>query len=314
MINLVVHRLRKTHPELVPKGVKAVDVVREAHVPIAVKRDFLDFIWRETGPEMLLSVGQEILNVSYDPIWHAAVCSRNPTMLFDKWRRFEVFGHSKNRLRIEQINDNLVLFQRYATDGKAPTTPENLLICGLIISLMEEIGCIGLCCEMQLGNGETFIVFDNGCFFVPEDSSSLVTIVWTIRWKSFSPRAENVTLNAELLDSWVPEACDPKLKTLIETVIHILMSDVARQWKIGEIAHEACLSTRSLQRRLRGVGRSFSSLVRLVRIHEACRLLKDCDAPVTAIGFCSGFSDSAHFSRDFRASMGMTPSDYRAVC
>jgi AraC-like DNA-binding protein len=41
--------------------------------------------------------------------------------------------------------------------------------------------------------------------------------------------------------------------------------------------------------------------------------LKDGDVPLTAIGFCAGFSDSAHFSRDFRASMGMTPSDYRAI-
>lgn len=314
MINLVVHRLMKTHPELVPQDMNAVDAVREAHVPMTFKRDFLDFIWRKTGPKMLLSVGQEILNVSYDPIWYAAVRSGSPAMLFDKWQRFEIFGHSKNRLRIEQMDDKFASFQRYATDGKVPTIPENLLICGLIISLMKEIGCIGLCCEMQVGNGEVFTVFEDGCFSVPEDSSSLETSVWTIRWKSFSPRAENVTLSAELLDSWVPEACDPKLKTLIGTVILVLMSDVARQWKVGEVAHEASLSTRSLQRRLRGVDRSFSSLVRLVRIHEACRLLKDCDAPVTAIGFCAGFSDSAHFSRDFRASMGMTPSDYRAVC
>jgi AraC-like DNA-binding protein len=92
------------------------------------------------------------------------------------------------------------------------------------------------------------------------------------------------------------------------------MRDVARQWKVGELAREAGLSTRSLQRRLGDAELSFSRLVRLVRIHEACRLLKDSDAPITSIGFCAGFSDSAHFSRDFRASMGMTPSDYRVVC
>ncbi len=43
-------------------------------------------------------------------------------------------------------------------------------------------------------------------------------------------------------------------------------------------------------------GLSFSGLVRLVRIHEAYRLLKHHPTPLTVVDFCSGFSDSAHFS------------------
>jgi AraC-like DNA-binding protein len=73
------------------------------------------------------------------------------------------------------------------------------------------------------------------------------------------------------------------------------------------------LSTRTYQRRLRDAGLSFSALVRAVRVHEACRLLTDTDTTITAAGFCAGFCDSAHFSRDFRASLGMTPSAYRAA-
>ncbi|MCF6320466.1 MAG: helix-turn-helix transcriptional regulator [Rhizobiaceae bacterium] len=73
------------------------------------------------------------------------------------------------------------------------------------------------------------------------------------------------------------------------------------------------MSVRSLQRRLAEFEISFSSLVRRVRIHEACRLLKHSDSSLTVIGFCSGFSDSAHFSRDFRSSVGISPSQYRAI-
>ncbi|WP_160116021.1 helix-turn-helix domain-containing protein [Candidatus Halocynthiibacter alkanivorans] len=50
-----------------------------------------------------------------------------------------------------------------------------------------------------------------------------------------------------------------------------------------------------------------------MRIFEACHLLKPGNTPLTVIGFCAGFSDSAHFSRDFRASVGLTPSEFRAV-
>ena len=96
-------------------------------------------------------------------------------------------------------------------------------------------------------------------------------------------------------------------------VIRLLMLDVDRQWKVSDLAREAGLSTRSLQRKLSDADLSFSHLVRIVRIHEACRLLKESEAPITTIAFCAGFSDSAHFSRDFRASMGMSPSNYRGV-
>ena len=82
---------------------------------------------------------------------------------------------------------------------------------------------------------------------------------------------------------------------------------------IDALAREAGLSKRSLQRRLHDADVSFSQLVRLARIHEACRLLTGTDASVTTIGFCAGFSDSAHFARDFRASVGMTPSAYRTA-
>ena len=106
----------------------------------------------------------------------------------------------------------------------------------------------------------------------------------------------------------MPEGCDASLKTTIERSAALMSRDPSRLWKIAELADELGLSTRSLQRKLQEAGLSFSELVRLIRIQEACRLLRDNDMPITMIGFCAGFSDSAHFSRDFRASIGMPPS------
>ena len=277
------------------------------------KRDFLDLVWREAGPETLLSIGQGIRDIGYDPIWHAAVRSASPTVMFDKWRRFEAFGHWQNRLRIDQTHEKRASFQRYAVGGGMPTTPENLLICGLIIALLEEIGCVGLRCDMPLDDGATYRIREDGRFSVPDDANPLMPDTWTIEWQMFSSRTKNAIPEAEPPDIALPQSCDSTLRNSIKTVVRLLTLDVSRQWKIDGLACEAGLSTRSLQRRLLDAELSFSHLVRLVRIHEACRLLKNSDAPITTIGFCAGFSDSAHFSRDFRASMGMTPSDYRAV-
>tara|TARA_R110002110_G_scaffold88617_1_gene230885 strand:- start:424 stop:786 length:363 start_codon:yes stop_codon:yes gene_type:complete len=115
-------------------------------------------------------------------------------------------------------------------------------------------------------------------------------------------------------DIGLSSSCDSALRVSIEAVAEVLARDVARQWRVGDLARETGLSTRPLQRKLADANLSFLHLVRLVRIHETCRLLKDSMIPITAISFCAGFSDSAHFSCDFRASTGMTPSDYRTIC
>ena len=140
------------------------------------------------------------------------------------------------------------------------------------------------------------------------------TTRWVIGWKDFSATAAPAGSDDRLPHVKLPPLQDKALRALVETLTDLLMRDVSRQWKIADLARAAGLSTRSLQRRLGQGGLSFSALVRLVRIHQACRLLKDRDTPLTAIGFCAGFCDSAHFSRNFRASVGLTPSEYRAVC
>ena len=313
MVNLIVHQLKQTNPELMPTDGGAVDAIRQARVPAAHKRDILDLVWREAGPEPLLLIGQGIRSARYDPIWHVAVRSASPALLFDKWRRFELIAHSRNRLGIDQTHENRASFQRHTVDGGTPTTPENLLICGMIIALLEEIGCLGLRCEMTLADGTAFPIREDGDFSVPDDPNTLMTAAWTIEWQAFSSHVENLTSEAEPPELPLPRSCNSTLRALIETVVRILMRDIARQWKISELAREAGLSRRSLQRRLGDAELNFSRLVRLVRIHEACRLLKDGDTSITTIGFCAGFSDSAHFSRDFRASMGMSPSEYRTA-
>jgi transcriptional regulator GlxA family with amidase domain len=91
----------------------------------------------------------------------------------------------------------------------------------------------------------------------------------------------------------------------------LMMQDISRQWTVNEIAKALSMSSRSLQRMLSKMGLSFFQLVRLLRIHVSCRLLGETDIPITMVGYCAGFSDGAHFSRNFRMSMGMSPSEYR---
>jgi len=308
----VVIYLRQHNPGLLPVAKARVDTLRQAHIPVEYKRDLLETVGRECGPEALLSIGQGINKVTYDPIWRRALCSENPSVLFDKWRRIEVFSHSKNRLEMRQAKDNHASFQRYTTDGGTPTTPENLLVCGMTIGLLEGIGCDGLWCEMGSKDDGVLRIRDQRRFWLPDNPSNLKTGDWTIGWDTHCTPGDVSAKDDELPQVQLPPISDESLATLAATAADLLMRDVSRQWKTGELARAVGLSTRTLQRRLGEAGLSFSGLVRLVRIHEACRLLRYDDTPLTVIGFCAGFSDSAHFSRDFRASVGLTPSEFRA--
>ena len=313
MADLMVRQLKQTHPELVPSRAVNINAIKQANIPLQHKKDLLKLMWQQAGAVAILSIGQRVQEVEYDPIWRAAMRSDSPEVLFDKWRRFEVFAHSQNRVSIEQISENKILLHRYTLEGGTPSAPENLLICGLIIALLEKIGCFGLHCEMACLDNSKFSIRKNGQFQVPDDIDLLSTAEWSIDWQSFTYQLDKESFGSEDGANTLLQSYSAIQNTPIETVVHLLSRDVARAWKVGELARESGLSKRSLQRRLSDVGLSFSHLIRLVRVHEACRLLKESAVAITTVGFCAGFSDSAHFSRDFRASMGMTPTDFRDI-
>jgi len=314
LIDLVVLYLKQNNPGLLPPDLDQVDALRQAHVPVSFKRDILETVLHECGPKALLEVGQGIYNITYDPIWRAALASETPQVLLDKWRRLEAFSHSENRIKIEQLDQNQMRFQRYTVKGGTPGTAENLLICGLIIALLQGINCREMWCEMAQAGGGKVRILEGEEFAIVGGPVGLETNNWTIGWQACSQQMATDKADDQLAAINLPPIDDPVLLGLVKSVTAQLTRDVARQWNIGDLARELGLSARSLQRRLKGAGICFSRLVRLVRIHEACHQLRSSDTPLTVIGFCAGFSDSAHFSRDFRASVGLTPSEYRAHC
>ena len=78
---------------------------------------------------------------------------------------------------------------------------------------------------------------------------------------------------------------------------------------LSEIAN---LSESQLQRLFKRATRmTISQYVGQLRVGGACRLLAQTDRSLAQIAEAVGFSDVAHFSRQFRAAKGMTPGDYR---
>ncbi len=286
---------------------KGVDPIRNARAPAELKRDLLGELYASGGTEAILAIGRNLDGVAHDPIWSAALSSADPWVLLEKWRRFENYAHWNNRTVIERLSEASISVRRYAADGSTPTAAENLMVCSLLTGLLAQVGCRDIDCI--LGSSDPVTIIERDCSVQSLVVAAADTSQWQISWTHHEPQTPVVTEQSRV-EKIVGTV---GLSEPVIRVLEHLLVDPSRSWTLAALADACRLSERTLQRRLREADLSFSKIVRLVRIHEACALLETTDLPATAIGFCTGFSDSAHFSRDFSASMGLAPRAYRQL-
>ena len=312
VFNLIAREIGRKYPEIISKKDNSPATCKNASIPAHLKRNLLSAVWDVAGATAVLSIGQGLRNGSQDLIWRAAMRAENPKQLFGGWRRFEAYAHSTNRLDISLLGEKKASFRRYAVkDSPPPSFPENLLICGIVVSLLQEIGVKGLRCRMAKSENGWATIFENENFIWPEeDAENIDTLTWVMDWKELTPNK-----HANCVNEWgevpIATSCNAKTAATVGAAATLVRADFLRQWTVDELAKEIGVSGRSLQRRLKEADFSFSALVRYLRIEAACESLGYGEDSIAAIGFYTGFSDSAHFSRDFRAAMGMTPSNYR---
>jgi AraC-like DNA-binding protein len=83
--------------------------------------------------------------------------------------------------------------------------------------------------------------------------------------------------------------------------------------RVAGVADALGWSTRTLSRRFgRSVGLSPKAYARIQRFRRAVEHL-DGPADLTGLALAHGYADHAHFTHDFRALAGMTPSDWRVA-
>ncbi len=97
----------------------------------------------------------------------------------------------------------------------------------------------------------------------------------------------------------------------LRKVFLTVFSDPTRQLSLAQCAGGLGLSGRTLQRRLAAAGAGFKDVVALARLEVAARNLVETATPLVEVGFLAGYSDQAHFSREFRRGAGMNPSSFR---
>ncbi|WP_266157728.1 AraC family transcriptional regulator [Dyella silvatica] len=99
----------------------------------------------------------------------------------------------------------------------------------------------------------------------------------------------------------------------LRRVLAYLQENYAQSVRVHTLAELADVSVAQLERHFRRVFQLTPQQVQTkLRIESAMRLLHSADS-VAAIGLACGFADQSAFARQFKATVGMTPRDYRAM-
>lgn len=111
--------------------------------------------------------------------------------------------------------------------------------------------------------------------------------------------------------------CEEMLKGLkksdlfVDQIRNIIMSSIGRFQKIGEMAKELGISTRSLNRRLQERNTSYKRIMNEVRSDLSKRYLENTNLSIDQIANLVGFSETTTFRKAFKLWTGRSPSKHR---
>ncbi|GAA6197885.1 hypothetical protein NBRC116598_33300 [Pseudophaeobacter arcticus] len=293
LVTLAIHALRLIDPNILSDQVSAPDPMKGATLDATHKRDLLNKVFETHGAGPLLCIGQHLDLATEYPSMQVLMRSRSPQVLAEKWVRLERYYHAVNRTRIHAEETTLVC-KRYGT-RQPPAASENLFIAGLVFGLCELAGAQNprLIIDAQCAEAADLA---NMKFRSDEDLSS-----FRVTWQGWPEKA-----------SGDPEReRDDREGLLPLRLKDLLRKDAARSWRLSDAARLLAKSSRSLQRELAANETSFSSVLRNVRLKTAHEMLLNSQVSLAEIGYCCGYADQAHFQRDFRRVMNMTPAHYR---
>jgi AraC-like DNA-binding protein len=91
-----------------------------------------------------------------------------------------------------------------------------------------------------------------------------------------------------------------------------ILSNLKKQNSVEKMALSVDISASHLHRLFKAeTGLSLASYIRNLRLEKARELLENSFKHIKEIRFEVGLRDQSHFTRDFKAKFGVTPSEYR---
>jgi AraC-like DNA-binding protein len=101
----------------------------------------------------------------------------------------------------------------------------------------------------------------------------------------------------------------------VARAVQYIQKNPGESLRVSALARQAGLSTYQFEQRIRKLFQlTAGQLIQKTRMESAVRRLRESNDPIATIALDCGYSDQSAFTRQFRHTAGLSPSEYRAAC
>jgi AraC-like DNA-binding protein len=279
--------------------------LEQATVPLDAKQQLVMQVMAQRGAAALVQLGQGVHDLQQDTLMPMLIHPGEPARMLAAWLRLERYLHSKHRIVQTLLSANSVAHQHISIrEGTAPNAAEDLVVLGVLIALLERTGCQEV--EAELSNG--LVVWPTISSAAQQEAlrsafMQRATHSWRLSWRAVQVlpplqknQAQEVKANA---------------LSLSERLNQLAFLTQGEALSLEAAAEQLGQSPRSLQRHLRSEGVRYVDVVATARAQRASQMLCQTSPSLAEIGFACGYTDQAHFCRDYKRRVGMSPLRYR---
>jgi PAS domain S-box-containing protein len=136
---------------------------------------------------------------------------------------------------------------------------------------------------------------------------------WCLTWKEpLFDRARHVVGLVGLSRDIRTANAAPEESAALSRALHLAQTQPDRILKVNDLAERAQLSAFQFDQRIRAMfGLSAGQYLTRLRIGQASERLRHSDEPISQIALGCGYADQTTFTRQFRKTVGVSPSVYR---
>ncbi len=291
----------------------------EARVPASAVDDALEGLARSTSPSLLLELAANAPPGSFGFFDYCAAASETLRDAIQRLSRYFVLLSERAGLLLEENEDDTTARLRESFTVEYPKRRYMTELALAIIAVRSR----QLCGEAFRIRSVEFMhpriaedaVYEKVFGVVPRFEGTSDELVLDRACLDLPIRSANPTIAAlieqhamQLVSRQDEKEADPFLTKLRDAIVHSLESGV----EVASCANALKLSPRTLQRRLREQGTSFSKVIDEVRHELAVDLLRrKKERSISEVAFQLGFRDITAFHRAFRRWTGATPHEFR---
>lgn len=273
-----------------------------ARVSLADKRRLVQAAAAQGGWAALVQLGRGVRAIRGDPVHQALAASRSPAALLERWCRLERYVHSRHRVQVRALDAGLAVSHLSLHAGEPPLPHENLVVLGVLAAALGEAGVQGL--RVCIAGMPVWPDADEAALQALVASGQ--TGQWHLKWEGQAPATAGAPVQSAPQEAVVPCAPGPA-----QALGRLLLADLMDIPALAQAAHQLGKPPRSLQRELAAQGLTYTEVLAQTRCRAAAWYLVHSPMATAETGFVCGFSDQAHFTRQFSRLVGVTPGAYR---